>query len=164
MRFVVAILALLSPVATPAPRPLSYRPPLPGAIVRHYEPPPDPYTAGHRGIDIAAPAGSVVRAAEAGRVAFAGPVGGTVAVSIDHADGIRTTYSYLSSALVRAGALVARGDPIGRTGSGHPGSTGPAHVHAGARRGEAYLDIEALIADSLRRDHAGMVRLAPTQG
>ncbi|HEX9695648.1 MAG TPA: M23 family metallopeptidase [Actinomycetota bacterium] len=150
---------------SPAPAPaVVYRPPLPGAIIRHFEPPPTPYSAGHRGIDIAAPSDSIVRAAAAGRVAFAGPVGGSVAVSIDHPDGIRTTYSYLASALVRAGGTVARGDPIARSGTGHPDESGEAHVHVGARRGETYIDVEALIVDSLRRDHAGLVRLAPDAG
>jgi len=158
----VAALVLLTPTAAPTPGPVLYRPPLPGPVIRHFEPPPTPYAAGHRGIDIAAPPGSIVRAAAAGRVAFAGPVGGTIAVSVDHADGLRTTYSYLAEALVRAGATVARGDPIARSGSGHPGSSQEPHVHVGARRGEDYLDVEALIVESLRRDHAGLIRLVPS--
>lgn len=157
------VVALLAVVAVPpaGAAAVSYVPPHPGPVVRHFEPPPTRYEAGHRGIDIAAPPGSTVFAAAAGRIAFAGPVGGAVSISIDHADGIRTTYSYLSAATVRAGAWVARGAPIGRTGAGHPGSTGQPHVHVGARRGDLYLDVERVIVDALRRDHSPVVRLVP---
>lgn len=140
---------------------VSYVPPHPGPVVRHFEPPPTPYDAGHRGIDLAAAEGATIVAAAAGRVAFAGPVGGAVSISIDHADGIRTTYSYLSSATVRAGQTVARGAPIGRSGRGHPGSAQPPHVHVGARRGTTYVDVEQIIVDGLRRDYSPVVRLVP---
>lgn len=159
MRVLCAVLSLLTPTATPAPAAVVYRPPLAGAVIRHYEPPSSPYGPGHRGIDIAAPEASVVRAAAGGRVAFAGHVGGSIAVSIDHPDGVRTTYSYLAQATVRAGEAVTRGDPIGRSGTGHPGSSAETHVHVGARRGETYLDVEALLVDSMRRDHSGLIRL-----
>lgn len=161
MGMLVATLAVAAATLPAGAAGVSYVPPHPGPVVRHFEPPPTPYQSGHRGIDIAAAPGSTVFSAAAGRIAFAGPVGGAVSISIDHADGIRTTYSYLSAATVRAGAWVARGAPIGRTGAGHPGSTGPAHVHVGARRGDTYLDVERIIVDALRRDYSPVVRLVP---
>lgn len=174
MHPLLALLTLVASVITPLPSPLSsaepapvrvfYRPPAPGPIIRHYEPPPSPYAAGHRGIDIAAPSGATVQAAADGRVAFAGPVGGSVAVSIDHEDGLRTTYSYLRTSLVRAGSFVQRGDPIARSGDGHPGSPAEPHLHFGIRRGDSYLDVEAIIVASLRDDHAGVLRLASPPG
>src|SRR5437870_5078629 len=85
---------------------LPYLRPVRGAILRHYEPPPTPYAAGHRGIDMAAPLGTRVLASNDGVVAFAGPVAGQLFVSIDHADGIRTTYSFLSAVWVKKGARV----------------------------------------------------------
>src|SRR6266496_1525681 len=78
----------------------SYSWPLRGRVIRGFEPPPSPYEAGHRGIDIAAPFGSNVVAAREGTVAFAGWVAGELFISIDHADGVRTTYSWLSEVLV----------------------------------------------------------------
>ncbi|MDQ3991906.1 MAG: peptidoglycan DD-metalloendopeptidase family protein, partial [Actinomycetota bacterium] len=77
------------------PRYGTYRWPVRGAVVRRFEPPGSAYGPGHRGIDIAAPFGSSVVAAHDGVVAFAGGVAGELFVSVDHPDGVRTTYSWL---------------------------------------------------------------------
>lgn len=146
-----------------AERRLDYVQPVRGPIVRHFEPPPTPYAAGHRGVDFGAPAGSTVTASASGTVAFAGSVGGALYVSIDHADGLRTTYSYLSAILVRSGSPVAQGEAIARSGAGHPGATEP-HLHFGVRRGDEYLDPEEILAESLRRNVWRAVALAPDAG
>jgi murein DD-endopeptidase MepM/ murein hydrolase activator NlpD len=143
--------------AAPAP---GYLRPVRGPIIRHFEPPPTPYAAGHRGIDLAVPVGTAVVASNTGIVAFAGPVGGELFVSVDHPDGIRTTYSFLSAVLVKRGARVGRGDVVGLSGRGHPGSTQP-HLHFGARVGADYIDPEPLLLDGLRRDLSQAIRLAP---
>ena len=137
-----------------------YLRPVRGAILRHYEPPPTPYAAGHRGIDMAAPVGTLVLAANDGVVAFAGPVGGWLFVSIDHADGIRTTYSFLAAVTVRKGQVVKRGDCVALSGTGD-GSSRQAHLHFGARRGADYIDPEPLLVEGLRRDLSQAIRLAP---
>jgi murein DD-endopeptidase MepM/ murein hydrolase activator NlpD len=56
--------------------------PVAGAVVRGFDVRAGPYGAGHRGIDIAAPMGELVRTPAAGRVVFAGPVAGTTWVSV----------------------------------------------------------------------------------
>ncbi|MFA5891648.1 MAG: M23 family metallopeptidase [Actinomycetota bacterium] len=134
--------------------------PVVGPVARHFEPPPTPYAAGHRGIDLEVPAGTTVVAAAAGTVAFAGQVGGTYAVSIDHADGLRTTYSYLSAVLVRAGDPVAQGAPVAVSGVGHGGEAPPV-LHFGLRRGSEYLDPEPILVESMRRNRWRVIRLAP---
>ena len=139
-----------------------YLRPVRGAILRHYEPPPTPYAAGHRGIDMAAPVGATVVAANDGVVAFAGPVAGRLFVSIDHADGIRTTYSFLSAVLVKKGQPVERGDPVALSGTGDGSSPEP-HLHFGARTGSDYLDPEPMLLDGLRRDLSQAIRLAPIE-
>jgi murein DD-endopeptidase MepM/ murein hydrolase activator NlpD len=48
-------------------------------------------------------------------------------VDIAHAGGIKTRYAHLSSALVRAGAPIARGAILGRCGSS--GRSTGAHLH-----------------------------------
>ncbi len=87
------------------------------------------YWYGHRAIDIAAPVGTAVHAADGGFVSFAGwtDVGYGYLVVIDHANGFATYYAHLSDFYVTAGQAVERGQVIGAVGStGH--STGP-HLH-----------------------------------
>ena len=74
--------------------------------------------------------------------------------------GIRTTYSFLSAVLVRAGAIVAQGDPIGRSGLGHDGQS-PPHLHFGMIRNADYIDPEPVLVFSLRRNLWWVIRLAP---
>lgn len=70
------------------------------------------------GVDIAAPAGSVVRAAAEGEVALVStlPSYGTIVV-IRHAGSLHTVYADLTSASVREGAHVRAGEAIGRSGT-----------------------------------------------
>ena len=125
--------------------------PVDGPIARHFEPPPTPYSAGHRGIDYAAPQGRDVVASAPGSVAFAGQVGGDLFVSIDHDGGYRTTYSYLSAVLVRAGQAVTQGDLIARSGEGHGDDLEP-ELHFGLRLDGEYLDPEPMLLSSMRRN------------
>lgn len=91
----------------------------------------DPVRGGHAmhaGIDIPGPAGSQVRAAEAGRVRFAAYAGGYGnVVEIVHAGGLTTRYAHLSQMLVRAGTLVERGAVIALMGS--TGRSTGSHLH-----------------------------------
>lgn len=109
------------------------------AVVRRFDPPPEPWLAGHRGVDLAAGPGAVVRAAGPGVVAFAGTVAGRGVVSVDHANGLRTTYEPVT-ATVTAGAAVGRGTELGVLTPGHAGCPAAACLHWGLRRGDTYLD------------------------
>ncbi len=83
----------------------------------------------HRAIDIGAPTGSAVLAADGGFISFAGwtDVGYGYLVVIDHANGFATYYAHLSNIYVRRGQAVERGQVIGAVGStGY--SSGP-HLH-----------------------------------
>lgn len=142
---------------SPDPHPGTYVWPVVGPVIRGFDPPETTYGPGHRGIDIAAPFGTPVRAAQEGRVAFAGWVGGSLYVSIDHPDGVRTTYSWISAAGVQRGQAVARGEVIGSSGRGHPGA-GPPHLHFGARIGDVYIDPMILLGGG---SVAGLIHLAP---
>lgn len=134
----------------------TYAWPVEGPVIRGFQPPQQPYGAGHRGIDIRAQPGTPVRAAEDGVVAFAGPVAGSLFVSVDHPDGIRTTYSWLSTVAVHRGENVLRGAILGATGGGHPGVE-PPHLHFGARLGETYIDPMILLEP---RSVVGLIHLA----
>ncbi|MEU1845799.1 murein hydrolase activator EnvC family protein [Micromonospora sediminicola] len=113
-------------------------------VVRRFEPPPQPWLAGHRGVDLAGDPGAEVRAAGPGTVLFAGPVAGRPVVTVGHRDGLRTTYEPVRSRL-DAGAPVDAGTPIGELRGGHPGCPVTACLHWGLRRGADYLDPLALL-------------------
>lgn len=93
------------------------------------------YKEYHRAIDIAAPLGTAVLAADDGFVSFAGwtDVGYGYLVVVDHANGFSTYYAHLSVFYVSAGEPVARGQVIGAIGSTGR-STGP-HIHFEIRYG-----------------------------
>jgi murein DD-endopeptidase MepM/ murein hydrolase activator NlpD len=72
----------------------------------------------HYGYDLASTKHSPVPAANAGVVAFAGPL--TIygnAVILDHGLGLQTLYAHLSSIDVKVGDKITRGQEIGRTGA-----------------------------------------------
>jgi murein DD-endopeptidase MepM/ murein hydrolase activator NlpD len=113
--------------------------PVDGAVTRAFEDPPHPYGPGHRGVDLGGAPGSPVVAAGDGMVVFAGWVAGRPVVSIDHPDGLRTTYEPVDAS-VGAGQAVVRGAVIGTLTPGHGGCPVEACLHWGVRRGETYLD------------------------
>jgi murein DD-endopeptidase MepM/ murein hydrolase activator NlpD len=135
----------------------TYSWPVRGPVIRGFQLPNPPYGPGHRGIDIGAPLGTDVRAASDGVVAFAGWVAGALFVSIDHPDGVRTTYGWLSTVSVRKGEAVSRGQVVAKSGRGHPELPTP-HLHFGARVGDTYLD-PMLLLQGL--DVADLIHLAP---
>ncbi|SKB96221.1 M23 family metallopeptidase [Sphingopyxis flava] len=88
----------------------------------------------HSGIDLAAPAGSPIRATQAGSVTRAGWAGNYgYMVTLDHGNGVETRYAHMSAINVEAGRTVNQGDIIGLVGSTGR-STGP-HVHYEVRVG-----------------------------
>ena len=87
-----------------------------------------PLQGRHTGIDIAAPYGSPIAAADAGEIIFAGWWDGYgKAVVIDHGKGIATVYAHMSRIYPEVGASVVKGQTIGLIGmTGY--TTGP-HCH-----------------------------------
>lgn len=82
----------------------------------------------HLGIDLAAPYGTLVKAADGGQVIQAGYFGGYGnSVMLYHGGGFATWYAHLSSINVSIGQFVQRGQVIGLVGS-TGWSTGP-HLH-----------------------------------
>jgi len=151
------LLPLLAVVGLVTPVPAVASPAVPAAIARWvaplggtldvtrpFERPSGPYAAGHRGVDLGGSPGSAVLAAGDGVVVFAGMVAGRPVVSIDHADGLRTTYEPVDPSIA-AGQPVARGSPMGALVAGHAGCPRAACLHWGLRRGETYVDPLALL-------------------
>jgi murein DD-endopeptidase MepM/ murein hydrolase activator NlpD len=151
-----AVLAPAPAAAGPAPSvaTLWIAPVVGGVVVtRPFDLPAGPYAAGHRGVDLGGVPGAPVLAAGDGVVVFAGVVAGRPVVSIDSADGLRTTYEPVGPS-VAGGQVVARGSPIGTLLAGHAGCPLEACLHWGLRRGGTYLDPMGLL-------HPPEVRLLP---
>jgi murein DD-endopeptidase MepM/ murein hydrolase activator NlpD len=93
----------------------------------------------HRGIDIAVPMGTEVRAPAPGVVTRVrqGPINGHW-IELDHGDGVRTQYSHLSLVEVKRGQQVKAGEPVAR--SGDTGRvTGP-HLHYQVKLPGGFVD------------------------
>jgi murein DD-endopeptidase MepM/ murein hydrolase activator NlpD len=119
----------------------------PPAVVTPFGAPENPFGPGHRGVDLAGVVGQPVRAARGGTVIFAGPVAGHGVVSIQHDDGLRTTYEPLV-ATVHVGAVVATGAVLGTLVAGHRGCPSPC-LHWGVRRDRLeYVDPLVLLRPS----------------
>ncbi|MCJ7645061.1 MAG: M23 family metallopeptidase [Candidatus Aminicenantes bacterium] len=93
----------------------------------------------HTGVDIAAPQGDPIRAANAGKVVLASHLylSGN-AVIIDHGLGVFSFYGHMSKILVKRGQAVGKGDVIGKCGTTGR-STGP-HLHWAVRVFDSRVD------------------------
>ena len=105
--------------------------PINGYISSPYGYREDPFGRGrqfHYGLDIAAPSGTVIKAAMAGRISTAGfddSYGNYVIIS--HHSGYRTLYAHMSSISVKPGSYVVAGERIGLVGS--TGLSTAPHLH-----------------------------------
>lgn len=138
----VTVLAGFAPPASAAS--VTYVAPVTGTVTDGFRPPKTTYGTGNRGLTYRTSANSPARASASGRVTFAGQVGGQLHVVVQHADGVRTSYSFLRGITTRAGATVRQGDRIGTTNTS---------FHFGARVGDAYLDPAILLAEGPARVH-----------
>jgi murein DD-endopeptidase MepM/ murein hydrolase activator NlpD len=144
-----------APAATPAPQTAAttttapaagavsangttFRWPLQGRVISDFGPKP----GGERndGINLAAPEGTDIRAAEAGTVIYAGneiPGYGNL-ILIRHADNFVTAYAHTSAMLVTTDQTVSRGQVIGRVGQ--TGSVTSPQLHFELRRGSTPIN------------------------
>ena len=104
-----ALIALAPPWGWPVDAPYD--------IVRPYLAPATAFSAGHRGVDLAAPSGAVYAPAD-GVVHFAGTVVDRPLLSIEHPGGVLSSYEPVTTTL-RRGDPVQRGQPIGAVEPGH---------------------------------------------
>ena len=83
----------------------------------------------HTGLDVAAPTGTTIVAAESGTVTLSGNYGNGYGnyIIIDHGNNVKTLYAHCYSLYVSEGQYVSQGEAIGTVGS-TGNSTGP-HLH-----------------------------------
>ena len=125
------------PAPTPAPAPAAapasdaqFLRPVAGSVIREYSP------GKNEGIDIAASAGTSVKAADAGTVAaVTTDTSGTAIVVVKHAGGLLTVYTNLEDLSVSKGDSVSRGGTLGKVKAGDP-----SFVHFEVRRGLESVD------------------------
>lgn len=128
---------------------IAYIAPVDGPVIDRFRPPAHLYGSGNRGLDYRTTPGDPVRASADGQVIFAGQVGGTLHVTILHADGLRTSYSFVASLAVRVGVSVHAGDVIATSGD---------VFHFGVRDvDDTYLDPELLLSGGLSRMQARLI-------
>jgi murein DD-endopeptidase MepM/ murein hydrolase activator NlpD len=159
MRVLLLVVCLLSILAAapgqaradgggPAVWPLQPQP----EVIHPFDPPDDPWGAGHRGVDLLGRPGQEVHAALAGTVTFAGTLAGRGVVVVSH--GVtRTTYEPVDPG-VAVGTAVLTGGVIGHLQAATSHCFPLACLHWGLLRGEVYLDPLSLLG-------AGPVRLLP---
>ena len=161
-----AVVPAAAPVAAPvavADRPASWVPaeprsarvpplwmPVPGPLVRGFDARAGPYGPGHRGIDIAAPVGELVRAPTAGMVVFAGPVAGVNWVTLMAAPGVLVTLGPLLAPVATATRVRSKA-PVGRLGPGHAATpAAPVALHLSVRVDGVYVDPLVYLVDRPR--------------
>jgi len=99
----------------------------------------------HTGLDIAAPTGTTIVAADSGTVTLSGNYGNGYGnyIIIDHGNNVKTLYAHCSSLYVSEGQYVSQGQSIaavGNTGN----STGP-HLHFEIRKSERLVDPQMIL-------------------
>lgn len=152
-------LALAVPVQVSVPNVSGSRSPLDGPVnvVTPFDPPDQRWLAGHRGVDLGSEPLAVIRAPADGTVLFAGSVAGRPVLSIDHGNGLRTTYEPVR-ATTTTGEVVVAGQPVGHLIAGHSGCPTSACLHWGARVAsggpsgddDEYVDPMSLLSQELR--------------
>ncbi|MBS1698121.1 MAG: M23 family metallopeptidase [Actinobacteria bacterium] len=105
------------------------------AVVAPFRAPAHAYGPGHRGIDIAA--AGAVRAPADGVIAFQGVVVDRPLLTVDHGNGLVTTFEPATSALA-PGTPVRRGDVVASTATGGHAPAGALHV--GVRWNGVYIN------------------------
>lgn len=121
--------------------PLTPRP----AVLRAFDPPDKPWLSGHRGVDLKSSSdGGPVTAPESGTVSFVGVVVDRPVITVDHGNGLRSSFEPVASTLAK-GDAVAKGQLLGTLLAGHCGPT-PC-VHWGVRRGDEYVNPLEFVLD-----------------
>jgi hypothetical protein len=128
---VVSLAALVALAVSGDAEAAAWMPPVEAPVARAFDLGPDPFEAGrHRGIDLAAPPGTPVRAPCAGSIAVAGRVGTSGGVVTVRCGPWRVSHMPLATITVRPGDAARRGAILGTL------DESPAHagLHLGVRR------------------------------
>jgi murein DD-endopeptidase MepM/ murein hydrolase activator NlpD len=108
-------------------------------VIHGFQVGPARWSAGHRGVDLAARSGAEVRAPANGTVVFAGVLAGRPVLSIDHGGGLISSFEPALSRLQR-GDSVERGEVVATLGPGPTHCWPTSCLHWGVRQNGRYID------------------------
>lgn len=141
-------LAFVSPSMPASAAALTGVSPITGlSVSRGFDPPAVKWGSGHRGVDLAATPGTVVRAPADGTVTYAKVLAGRPVLVISHG-ALRTTLEPVR-ATVSVGTHVTRGQAVGVLVAGHD-CPAASCLHWGLKRGDQYLDPLSLLRSEVR--------------
>lgn len=118
-------------------------------ITDYFGPRPQPVpgaSTNHKGVDLAAPYGSVILASASGTVTISthsNSAGNYIVIA--HGNGMSTVYMHCSSLLVSVGDNVEQGEVIAKVGS--TGYSSGNHLHFGVIKNSTYVDPLGYISD-----------------
>lgn len=152
------ITSQIQTAATPAGWPVST-----GWLSSHFGLRTDPFTGRsslHRGVDIASPMGSAIRAIGDGVITYAGKKQGYgLMVEIKHGQGYSTRYAHASTVLVNLGDRIVRGQLVARVGTSGR-STGP-HLHLEVLRNRVQVDPDQFLKQNTTTTAQNRNRVSP---
>ncbi|WP_081746825.1 M23 family metallopeptidase [Arthrobacter sp. H5] len=114
------------------------------AVLRHFEPPPQKWMPGHRGVDLASVEAGGILSPAGGVVAFVGTVVDRPVITLDHGDGVLSSFEPVSSSLVK-GEEVTEGQVIGQLST--EAHCPVACVHWGVRLNGEYVNPLNYVSD-----------------
>ena len=133
--------------------PTTWTAPVEGRLSSAFGKRADPFTQAtrfHRGVDIAAAAGTPIRAAQSGTVVFSGHLSGYGnTIIVEHGGGYRTLYGHASRNLVREGDTISAEQVIGEVGSS--GRSTGTHLHFELQKSGERLDPKEFLSAASRR-------------
>lgn len=123
----------------------------------------DPFTGRnsmHRGVDIASPLGSAIKAIGDGVISYAGEKQGYgLMVEIKHGQGYSTRYAHAGTVLVNLGDRIVKGQDVARVGiTGR--STGP-HLHFEVLHNRSHIDPDTFLQQNNTTTAHKRGRVAP---
>lgn len=118
--------------------------PVTGTITSRFGATEDIRDHAHKGIDIAAPNGTPIKAAADGKVTFSGTMGGYGnLIIITHENGVQTYYGHCSKLCVSVGDEITAGDIIGKVGS--TGQSTGNHLHFEIRKNGSQINPQSYL-------------------
>lgn len=116
----------------------------PGDLLAVFDRPEAPWAAGHRGVDLKTARGATVRSPAAGVVAFVGVVVDRPVVTVDHGNGLVSSFEPALADVV-VGEPVSPGQVVAGVDTG--GHCSDVCLHWGVRLNGEYIDPLSLVMD-----------------